>query len=172
MGLRFMMKSSCFGVPKQKGGEMRRKFTLKQAFGMVGILIMAVVLVLPGNVVAGKGGTSNSQGKWWDTFCEEENPSNYYDSILYCEVGPKLREIEKNSNRVKVEVIGQSAGGRDLYLVTLSDPQAMGRLGKYQAIRKAMLKDPEKAQAMIEKFGDFKVPFYICPNYQMMTHQN
>jgi hypothetical protein len=103
----------------------------------------------------------NSQGKWWDTIPEDENPSPYYDSILYSEIGPKLREIEKNSNRVKVEVIGQSAGGRNLFLVTLSDPQAMGRLGQYQAIRNTMLKDPEKAQEMIKKFGDFKVPVYI-----------
>ena len=72
-----------------------------------------------------------------------------------------MRKIELNSNRVKVDVIGQSAGGRNLFLVTLSAPEAMGRLGKYQAIRHTMLKDPEKAQAMIEKFGDFKVPFFI-----------
>jgi hypothetical protein len=27
---------------------------------------------------------------------EEENPSNQYDSILYSEIAPKLREIEKS----------------------------------------------------------------------------
>ena len=37
----------------------------------------------------------------------------------------------------------------------------MGRLGQYQAIRNTMLKDPEKAQEMIDKFGDFKVPVFI-----------
>ena len=84
-----------------------------------------------------------------------------YDAIPYPEIAAKLYEIESNSNRVKVDVIGQSAGGRDLFLVTLSDPQAMGRLGKYQAIRHTMLTDPEKAQDMIEKFGDFKVPFLV-----------
>jgi hypothetical protein len=92
---------------------------------------------------------------------EEENPSNQYDSILYSEIAPKLREIEVNSNRVKVEVIGQSAGGRNLFLATVSAPEAMGRLGQYQAIRNQMLKDPEKAQEMIDKFGDFKVPVFI-----------
>jgi hypothetical protein len=84
-----------------------------------------------------------------------------YDAIPYEEIAGKLAEIEANSNRVKVEVIGQSAGGRDMFLVTLSDPQAMGRLGKYQVIRRMMLADPEKAQDMIEKFGDFKVPFMV-----------
>ena len=50
-------------------------------------------------------------GPWWDVEPEEENPSPYYDSILYSEIAPKLREIEVNSNRVKIDVIGQSAGG-------------------------------------------------------------
>ena len=124
-------------------------------------IILAGLLLMPSSLIAGKGGASTNQGKWWDTVCEDETPSPLYDSILYCEIGPKLREIQKNSNRVKVEVIGQSAGGRNLFLVTLSDPQAMGRLGKYKAIRNTMLKDPEKAQEMIENFGNFKVPVFI-----------
>jgi hypothetical protein len=105
--------------------------------------------------------TATSSGNWWDVTPEPENPSPFYDSILYSEIAPKLREIERSSNRVRVDVIGQSAGGRNLFLVTLSAPEAMGRLGQYQAIRNTMLKDPEKAQEMIDRFGDFKVPVFI-----------
>ena len=119
------------------------------------VALLSIVIMLAASPLAA------GNGNWWDVVPEEENPSPYYDSILYSEIAPKLREIEKNSNRVKVEVIGQSAGGRNLFLVTLSDPQAMGRLGQYQAIRNTMLKDPEKAQEMIDKFGDFKVPVFI-----------
>jgi hypothetical protein len=125
------------------------------------VIVCVSALILPTTLLAGKAKSSSGQGSWWDTIPEEEKPSPNYDSILYSEIGPKLREIEVNSNRVKVDVIGQSAGGRNLFLVTLSDPQAMGRLGQYQAIRNTMLKDPEKAQAMIDKFGDFKVPVFI-----------
>jgi len=121
------------------------------------VILCMIALIVPANVAA----ASASQGKWWDVTPEPENPAPLYDSILYSEIGPKLREIEVNSNRVKVDVIGQSAGGRNLFLVTVSAPEAMGRLGQYQAIRKTMLKDPEKAQAMITKFGDFKVPVFI-----------
>jgi len=117
-------------------------------------LVCIVIMLVAGTAAAGPG-------NWWDVEPEPETPSPYYDSILYSEIAPKLREIEQNSNRVKVEVIGQSAAGRNLFLVTLSDPQAMGRLGQYQAIRNTMLKDPEKAQEMIDKFGDFKVPVFI-----------
>lgn len=105
--------------------------------------------------------SSINKSDWWNVVPEAENPSPFYDSILYSEIAPKLREIEANSNRVKIDIIGQSAGGRNLFLVTLSAPEAMGRLGQYQAIRKTMLKNPEKAQEMIEKFGDFKVPVFI-----------
>jgi hypothetical protein len=124
-------------------------------------LICVIFLIAPLGAMAAPAGRALNSGPWWDVEPEDENPSQFYDSILYSEIAPKLREIEVNSNRVKVEVIGQSAGGRNLFLVTLSAPEAMGRLGQYQAIRKMMLKDPEKAQEMIEKFGDFKVPVFI-----------
>ncbi len=129
-------------------------------FVVVSVLLMAL-LVAPMGAAAAPADTAKGSGAWWNVVPEPENPSTYYDSILYSEIAPKLREIEKNSNRVKVEVVGQSAGGRDLYFVTLSAPEAMGRLGQYKAISQTMLKDPEKAQAMIEKFGDFKVPVFI-----------
>ncbi len=121
---------------------------------LLAVLCIAALLAPVGAVAA-------DQGAWWDVEPEDENPSPHYDSILYSEIPPKLREIEVNSNRVKIDVIGQSAGGRNLFLATVSAPETMGRLGQYQAIRQAMLKDPDKAQAMIEKFGDFKVPVFI-----------
>ena len=121
------------------------------------VILCATLLMVPLSAVT----SSAVQGPWWEVEPEEENPSPYYDSILYSEIAPKLREIEVNSNRVRVEVIGQSAGGRNLFLATVSAPEALGRLGQYQAIRQTMLKDPEKAQEMIDKFGDFKVPVFI-----------
>jgi hypothetical protein len=96
-------------------------------------------------IISSTDALAAGQGAWWDVEPEEESPSPFYDSILYSEIAPRLREIEVNSNRVKIDVIGQSAGGRNLFLATVSSPEAMGRLGQYQAIRNAMLKDPEKA---------------------------
>jgi hypothetical protein len=104
---------------------------------MLAACMCVIAMSAPPSVATG-------QGNWWDVVPEEENPSPYYDSILYSEI-----------------VIGQSAGGRDMFLVTLSAPESMGRLGQYQAIRQAMLNDPEKAQEMIDEFGEFKVPVFI-----------
>ena len=125
------------------------------------VIVCVFALILPTTLMAGKAKSSTSQGAYWKNEPEEEAPPPYDTAIPYSQIASKLHEIEVNSNRVKVDVIGQSAGGRNLFLVTLSDPQAMGRLGRYQAIRNTMLKDPEKAQEMIDKFGDFKVPVFI-----------
>jgi hypothetical protein len=144
----------------QKEGVKMKHRSYKYVRTIFLVTMCCILLLAPASAIASTG-EGFTGGPWWDVEPEEENPSPYYDSILYSEIAPKLREIEVNSNRVKVEVIGQSAGGRDLFLVTLSAPEALGRLGQYQAIRNTMLKDPEKAQEMIDKFGDFKVPVFI-----------
>jgi hypothetical protein len=140
---------------------MSKRKSKKTIIGLLLVFFFVSALISPTPLLAGKPESSNSQGAYWKNEPEEEATPPYPTAIPYSEIGRKLREIEVNSNRVKVEVIGQSAGGRDLYLVTLSAPEAMGRLGRYQAIRSTMLKDPEKAQELIDKFGDFKVPVFI-----------
>jgi hypothetical protein len=126
-------------------------------------LLLILCLLLLGTPTWGAVGSieQTKGGPWWVTTPEPEVPATHYDSILYSEIGPRLRQIQLSSRRVQVEVIGQSAGGRDLYLVTLSEPKALGRLGQYQAIRRTMLTDPDAAQEMIERLGDFKVPIFI-----------
>ena len=50
------------------------------------------------------------------------------DLIPYDDIAGELAEIVANSDRVKVEVIGQTVAGRDMYLVTVADSKAMGKL--------------------------------------------
>jgi hypothetical protein len=125
------------------------------------VSLLVVGLAVPMGAAAAPPATTPTVGAWWNVVPEDENPSPYYDSILYSEIAPLLREIDVTSNRVKVEVIGQSAGGRNLFLATIAAPEAMGRLGSYKAIANMMLEDPEKAQEMIEQLGDYKIPIFI-----------
>ena len=90
-----------------------------------------------------------------------EHPSPDYDSILYAEIGPRLRQIEAGSSRVRVDVAGQSAGGRDLYLVTVAAPEALARLGRHQGLRRAMLEDPDLAETQLAGSGLAPIPVFL-----------
>ncbi|MEE4357351.1 MAG: M14 family zinc carboxypeptidase [Desulfococcaceae bacterium] len=104
---------------------------------------------------------SAPESDWWEVTPEAEVPSEHYDSILYSEIAPKLREIQLSTDRIQVEVMGQSAGGRNLFLVTMTEGKDMRRLNYYRRFIKTMSENPEKALQMIDNGADFKVPFYI-----------
>ncbi|MBT2215497.1 hypothetical protein KK120_06635 [Virgibacillus dakarensis] len=85
-----------------------------------------------------------------------------YEHTPYREIPEILREIENNSNRVQVNVIGKSAGGHNLYSVTISDPSlGNGRYGNWKTIKKKMIENPAEAQEWIENHPDFKVPILM-----------
>ena len=124
-------------------------------WAFVGVFCFTVLFVPVGSA------QQSEKYKWWEVTPEEENPSPDYDSILYSEIAPRLHEITKNSIRVKVKIMGQSAAGRDLYLAIVAAPGDEGRFGHYRKLRRLMIHSPEKAQEMIEVFDDFKVPVFI-----------
>lgn len=104
--------------------------------------------------------------KWVNVNVNEEQDgslfnSENYDFTKYSEIGKKLEEINKQSNRIKIEITGTSSQGYPLYAVTIADPKSQGKFGKIQALRKQMFKNPEKAQDWIAKNPDFKVPIMI-----------
>jgi len=130
---------------------------------IVGILLALVVVAtsLVGTSVFAETESIN-RDKYWEILDIEERENPYYDMIMYSEIGAKLREIEVTSDRVKVEIIGKSGtAGYNLYQVIVSEPSAFGRLGQYQALYQMMIKDPERAQSMIEEGMDYKAPIYI-----------
>nr|WP_263323668.1 M14 family zinc carboxypeptidase [Neobacillus sp. Marseille-Q6967] len=104
--------------------------------------------------------------KWTNVNVYEEQEgskfnSENYDFMKFSQIGTKLNEIAKLSNRVKVEVRGTSADGHPLYVVTIADPTTQGKFGKIQSLRKQMFKNPGKAQDWINNNPDFKVPIMI-----------
>ncbi|NPV70339.1 MAG: hypothetical protein HPY55_06795 [Firmicutes bacterium] len=127
------------------------------------LLVLFLVLGQAAGVSAKVIDSEHEEGAYWKEVPDyTERPTRPYPSYTYySELPAILRDIDTRSNRVKVEVMGHSALGRDMFLVTVSDPTALGRLGHYQAFRHTMLKDPDKAQAMLEKGDDFKVPIFI-----------
>jgi hypothetical protein len=96
---------------------------------------------------------------------EEQNESKFnsenYDFVKFSKIESILKDIEKRSNRVKVEVRGKSAGGHPLYVVTIADQTTQGKFGHYKSLRKQMFKNQEKAQDWMKNNSDFKVPIMI-----------
>ncbi|MCX7570299.1 DUF2817 domain-containing protein [Tumebacillus sp. DT12] len=129
-----------------------------------GLLSLSLMAGLPYAVLA----EAPSGQAWTNVNAYETNESNgslfnteNYDFVRYSQFMNELQAIVKQSNRVKVEVTGQSAAGRDLYTVTISNPSDGGKFGYYQGLRKQMFKSSEKAEDFIAKHPDFKVPVLV-----------
>ncbi len=82
----------------------------------------------------------------------------------YHQIAPELNRLQEASDRVSAEVIGQSAEGRDLYLVTLTAPESRGH-ARVQELMKNRIKD-DAAQAA--RSGSiprhYKTPIFINNN--------
>lgn len=127
---------------------------------IAGLLAVSLLTAVPFS-------TGFAEGPKWTNVnvYEEQDGSKFngenYEFMKFSQVGAKLTAIEKQSNRVKVEVRGTSADGHPLYVVTIADPTTQGKFGKIQSLRKQMFKNPEKAQDWIANNPDFKVPIMI-----------
>jgi hypothetical protein len=92
------------------------------------------------------------------------DPPGSFPHIPYYAIGCTLESIQSRSGgRMALEVIGQSAGGRDMYQVTINAletaEQREGDSRLRQILRRA-LSDPGRAQSLLER-GDAKVPIFI-----------
>ncbi|MEL7564372.1 MAG: M14 family zinc carboxypeptidase [Dehalobacterium sp.] len=81
---------------------------------------------------------------------------------LYSEISEALRELqEKNEPLMKVDIIGRSAEGRELYLVTITGEKGMSRLEEFRAFMVQAVKAPDRALSILANGLDQKVPVFI-----------
>jgi Zinc carboxypeptidase len=114
-------------------------------------------------------GTPPTVPEWISTLPDGSNPNDPPGSFAHIPVyalACTLADIQARSNgRMETRVFGQSAGGHDLYLVTinaLDTPQQRKDFQTWQNFRKIALTDPVRAQDMLDKAGDdVKVPIFI-----------
>jgi hypothetical protein len=76
----------------------------------------------------------------------------------YHSLAPKLNALQQKSNRISVEVAGQSGLGRDLYLVTLTAPESPAE-SRLQEQFRANIEEGRKVPA-----GLYKAPVWINNN--------
>ncbi|MEU4562780.1 M14 family zinc carboxypeptidase [Actinoplanes sp. NPDC023936] len=84
--------------------------------------------------------------------------------IPYHAIAPKLNALQKASDKVSAEVIGKSAGGRDLYLVTVTAPESAAEAAR-QDRWKALIEDnPWAAKRDKSLKSGYKTPVWINAN--------
>jgi hypothetical protein len=92
------------------------------------------------------------------------DPPGSFPHIPYYAIGCTLESIENASNgRMSVEVIGESALGRDMYEVTINALRTRAQRDAYSRLQQILRRaksDPERAQALLRR-EDAKVPIFI-----------
>jgi hypothetical protein len=96
---------------------------------------------------------------------ERGDPPGSFPHIPYYAIGCTLESIRDASDgRMKLRVVGHSARGRDLYLVTINALQTRAQRTAYartKRLRRLALNDPERGQRLLKRWDNVKVPIFI-----------
>jgi Zinc carboxypeptidase len=95
---------------------------------------------------------------------DPSDPPGSFPHIPYYAIGCTLEDIQSRSNgRMSVEVIGQSATGRDMYLVeinALDNPAQRQSYDRLQRVLNLAASNPRRAKELIER-RDVKIPIFV-----------
>jgi hypothetical protein len=98
------------------------------------------------------------------TYRAVDDASTKLGLIAYHEIAPRLNDLQRRSDRVSVEVIGQSTQGRDLYLVTVTAPESNGEARRQEQIRRRIEENPAAAARDASLLKSYKAPFLVHGN--------
>nr|MDT0660884.1 M14 family zinc carboxypeptidase [Micromonospora sp. DSM 115978] len=84
--------------------------------------------------------------------------------VPYHDIAPTLNDLQARSDRVSVEVVGESTLGRDLYLVTITAPETPAQTRRQDRWRAQIEDDPRRAARDRELRTDYKAPIWINAN--------
>ncbi|MEV0317740.1 M14 family zinc carboxypeptidase [Streptomyces sp. NPDC050658] len=82
----------------------------------------------------------------------------------YHSIAPKLNDIQGMGNRVSVEIAGRSAGGHQLYLVTVTAPESARETARQERMRDLIENAPEAAAKDPAVKSSYKTPVFINNN--------
>ncbi|WP_306205918.1 M14 family zinc carboxypeptidase [Actinoplanes sp. RD1] len=84
--------------------------------------------------------------------------------VPYHGIAPRLNALQQASRRVSAEVVGHSALGRDLYLVTVTAPETVAEAARQDKWRALIEDDPAAAKRDRQLARDYKTPVWINAN--------
>lgn len=96
-----------------------------------------------------------------------DNPGDYAhraELLGHPDLAPKLQELMAKSDRVSVQLVGQSTQGRDLYLVTVTAPETEAETARQAAWKDKVKNDPVAAAADQTLLAQYKTPVWISNN--------
>jgi hypothetical protein len=131
-------------------------------------LTIPLVLAVVGLLVGPSGASGQLEPPWCGTpepdSTEDLPPENSFPHIPYYAIGCTLEDIRDRSNgRMSLEVIGQSATGRDMYGVVINSRETRAQRESYDRLRDVLrfaLTDPRRAKELVSR-RDVKVPIFI-----------
>ncbi|MFE0178802.1 M14 family zinc carboxypeptidase [Streptomyces sp. NPDC059002] len=82
----------------------------------------------------------------------------------YHGIAPKLNELQRVGDRVSVEIAGRSAGGHQLYLVTVTAPESARETARQERMRERMENAPAAAAKDEAIKSSYKTPVFINNN--------
>ncbi|WP_207454954.1 M14 family zinc carboxypeptidase [Herbiconiux sp. SYSU D00978] len=82
----------------------------------------------------------------------------------YDEIAPFVNDLIESSDRVSAQVVGKSAQGRDIYLVTVTKPETAAEVAQQAKWRDAIKYSPAAAAADDELAEGYKVPIWYNGN--------
>ncbi|WP_410811169.1 M14 family zinc carboxypeptidase [Micromonospora sp. 067-2] len=84
--------------------------------------------------------------------------------IPYDEIAPKLNALQQASDRVSARVAGKSAGGHDLYAVTVTAPESRTEARQQETWKRLLEDEPARAQRDRRLLAGYKTPLFVNAN--------
>ncbi|MFF0470673.1 M14 family zinc carboxypeptidase [Micromonospora zamorensis] len=84
--------------------------------------------------------------------------------IPYDEIAPKLNALQRASDRVSARVAGKSAGGYDLYAVTVTAPESRAEARQQETWKRLIEDEPSRAQRDRRLLAGYKTPLFVNAN--------
>jgi hypothetical protein len=139
---------------------------------LVSVVLSATVLLLAGLTFSAAPAAAEIGPPWCGTpepdaaAALPSDPPLNFPHIPYYAIGCTLEEIQAESDgRMSIDVIGPSANGRDMFLVTINDLDSKYQrkaFANWKKVRRDALTEPAKAQKTLRKSdGQVKVPLFI-----------
>ncbi|MFH8485906.1 M14 family zinc carboxypeptidase [Streptomyces longisporoflavus] len=82
----------------------------------------------------------------------------------YHSIAPKLNDIQGIGDRVSVEIAGRSAGGHQLYLVTVTSPESAKETARQERMRELIENEPASAAKDPAVKSSYKTPVFVNNN--------